>query len=267
LFHDPPARGTWNMALDEALLLQAAEGGPPTLRLYGWEQPTLSLGYFQRNADRQLHRPSLPCAAVRRTTGGGAILHDRELTYSCALPSGHRLARRAEDLYYAIHKSIVLALAQLGFIARLQSCGPSASTPARNAASNHGCSATQSISVAKSAEMPPQPFLCFQRRTAGDVVLGEQKIAGSAQRRCRGAVLQHGSILLARSEYAPELRGIGDLQSRPIAAGELSDALLQALCAPLQAVFVPAHLSRETLDRVAAIEATKFAAGSWLRQR
>jgi len=255
------------MALDEALLLRAAEGGPPTLRLYGWEQPTLSLGYFQRYADRQLHGRSLPCAAVRRTTGGGAILHDRELTYSCALPSGHRLARRARDLYYAIHESIVVALAQLGFIARLQSCGPCASTSARNAANNHGCGATQSISVAKSAEMPPQPFLCFQRRTAGDVVLGEQKIAGSAQRRCRGAVLQHGSILIAQSAYAPELPGISELQSRPIEAGELADPLLKALCARLQAVFVPAHLSRETLDRAAAIEAMKFAADSWLRQR
>ena len=75
------------MAVDETLLFDAAENGTATLRFYSWDEPTLSLGYFQRYADREQHTASRTCAVVRRQTGGGAILHDRELTYSLALPA------------------------------------------------------------------------------------------------------------------------------------------------------------------------------------
>ena len=78
------------MAVDEALLLDAAENGIATLRFYEWSEPTLSLGYFQRYDDRYSHAASRDCAIVRRQTGGGAILHDRELTYSLTLPASHR---------------------------------------------------------------------------------------------------------------------------------------------------------------------------------
>ena len=86
------------MAVDEMLLERAQEQAAACLRFYGWSEPTLSLGYFQTYADRQEHPPSLPCAAVRRLTGGGAILHDAELTYSIVLPgspSAGRPPRRA----------------------------------------------------------------------------------------------------------------------------------------------------------------------------
>ena len=86
LFIDPPAPGSWNMALDETLLESAADGGESSLRFYGWSQPTLSLGYFQPYDDRCQHAASRNCPAVRRASGGGAILHDREITYSFALP-------------------------------------------------------------------------------------------------------------------------------------------------------------------------------------
>ena len=82
LILDPPADGLWNMALDEALLELAGESGIPTLRLYRWQPATLSLGYFQPYQDRESHPPSTTCPVVRRSSGGGAILHDRELTYS-----------------------------------------------------------------------------------------------------------------------------------------------------------------------------------------
>src|SRR5262245_57717493 len=86
LLSDPPAPGAWNMAVDEVLLTAAAASGQATLRFYTWNEPTLSLGYFQAAADRQQHAASLACTLVRRASGGGAILHDRELTYSVALP-------------------------------------------------------------------------------------------------------------------------------------------------------------------------------------
>ena len=93
LIIDRPLPGAWNMAVDEALLLDASENGSASLRFYGWNAPTLSLGYFQRYDDRDLHAASRDCAVVRRQTGGGAILHDRELTYSLVLPPNHPLAR------------------------------------------------------------------------------------------------------------------------------------------------------------------------------
>src|SRR4051812_42296912 len=169
------------MALDEALLHTAENEGTATLRFYGWREPTLSLGYFQQHADRTLHSASENCTLVRRASGGGAILHDRELTYSIALPKAHPLALHAEPLYLATHRSLPAALVQFGVRADL--CQPA----------ENGRRATSD-----------EPFLCFQRRTYGDVLVGRAKVCGSAQRRQRGAVLQHGSILLAQSAFAPE---------------------------------------------------------------
>src|SRR5688500_20216584 len=93
LLLDVPAPGAWNMAVDEALLESAALENRCTLRFYRWSEPTLSLGYFQRYEDRRQHAASLSCACVRRASGGGAILHDHELTYSLAVPPTHPLAR------------------------------------------------------------------------------------------------------------------------------------------------------------------------------
>ncbi|MEM6330787.1 MAG: lipoate--protein ligase family protein, partial [Planctomycetota bacterium] len=86
LIVDPPQPGARNMAVDEALLDAAAAGAGATLRLYRWSSPTLSLGYFQPLAARAAHPASAGCPCVRRHSGGGAIVHDHELTYSLAVP-------------------------------------------------------------------------------------------------------------------------------------------------------------------------------------
>ncbi len=96
LLIDPPAPGAWNMAVDEVLLDWSAQSGGYAWRFYRWDEPTLSLGYFQPYEDRQRHPPSRACPAVRRATGGGAILHDAELTYSLAVPAGSPLANRRQ---------------------------------------------------------------------------------------------------------------------------------------------------------------------------
>jgi lipoate-protein ligase A len=198
------------MAVDEGLLIDAAEYGVATLRFYGWSEPTLSLGYFQRYADRFQHAPSRDCAIVRRQTGGGAILHDRELTYSLTLPAGHRLNRKTQSLYAAVHDAFVAAI-----------------EPALASGRSHWTLLRREIQSKPSPK--DDPFLCFQRRAPGDVVLvanssqndaasqteivprSDWKILGSAQRRYRGAILQHGSLLLERSPAAPELPGLRDL--------------------------------------------------------
>lgn len=236
------------MALDEALLESAEAEQIATLRFYQWREPTLSLGYFQCYADRQLHEASSQCAIVRRASGGGAILHDRELTYSIAMPNSHPLASRAEVLYLAAHESLTKVLSELGVTATLRQCR------------SDRCQEKNS-SV--------EPFLCFQRAADGDVLMGSYKIAGSAQRRRKGAVLQHGSVLLARSKCAPELPGISDLAGVSIGVEQLlqrwSIRLLQRLDLPLGKPQTP--LPQSIAARAEEIAQAKFASPDWAQRR
>ena len=109
LLVDPPAAGAWNMGVDEMLMERAAEAGTAVLRFYEWTPATLSLGYFQNAADRSGHEASRTAPMVRRSSGGGAIVHDRELTYSISLPTSHPLAADAETLT-DVYSSIDLEL-------------------------------------------------------------------------------------------------------------------------------------------------------------
>ena len=93
LLADPPCPGPWNMAVDEVLLEWAAASGGCCWRTYAWAEPTLSLGYFQDYDRRRSHPPSVECAAVRRLTGGGAILHDAPHTTIVSRPNEVRAAR------------------------------------------------------------------------------------------------------------------------------------------------------------------------------
>jgi lipoate-protein ligase A len=187
LIVDPPSSGSWNMAVDHALLESANESGLITLRVYAWSAATVSLGYFQRYQDREVHAASADCSLVRRSTGGGAIVHDREMTYSLSVPSSNRWSKSNEQIYFLVHEIIVQLLAEQGVKAELFD-GPKATDGAES-------------------------FLCFQRRTKGDVVLKGYKVCGSAQRRKKNALIQHGSLLLQMSPHAPELPGILDLSS------------------------------------------------------
>jgi lipoate-protein ligase A len=241
LIIDQPADGAWNMALDEALLQAAEKEGIATLRSYQWNEPTLSLGYFQSHADRRLHPASENCPLVRRSTGGGAILHDHELTYSIILPLVDGVQLHSQWLYSAVHESLIETLADFGIPA--SKCIAQASHPASSAA---------------------EPFLCFQRHTPGDVLVGEHKIAGSAQRRRRCAILQHGSILLAKSAAAPELQGIIELTGIHLSAHQLQAKWQPRLAAALELELdEAAHHSAGLLTAAAAISREKFTATSW----
>jgi lipoate-protein ligase A len=203
VIHDAPAAGSWNMAVDEMMFSTVEQRSIPILRLYGWQEPTLSLGYFQSHTERAQHAASRECAWVRRSTGGGAIVHDHELTYSIALPLQARWSSFAESIYDWFHDALVECLASFGLQA--QRC-------------------EQTLHP-----LTPEPFLCFQRRARGDVLLGEHKIGGSAQRRKQGALLQHGSILWSQSAYAPELLGIGDLQKSSLTFEKFTQSFLQSV--------------------------------------
>ncbi len=214
------------MARDEALLEQVGpEACPPTMRLYQWEPATVSLGYFQSYAEFASQDPAIrSMPVVRRLTGGGAIIHRNELTYSLALPAGHPWLRDGPTLLYGvIHDAVIALLNARGIRARRAACSDSAS--ARRG-----------------------PFLCFERRHCFDVVVGPDKVLGSAQRRTAAALLQHGSLQLGRESAA------------------LAGPLIETLSQRTGVRFVHAAWDKGSLVRADALRA-KYAGADWLRQQ
>ena len=213
---------------------------PPTLRLYQWDSPTISLGYFQHYADyASLPPPAGGLPVVRRLTGGGAILHDMELTYSLSLPVAHPLLGDGPSrLYELAHDAVIVALTSLGL--RTTRCGISDDSGAAKG-----------------------PFFCFQRRHCYDVLLGSDKIAGSAQRRTRTAVLQHGSIVLA-NRYAQQPTAQVERPFEESIRGVRS-AMVEAF-ARISGVFcVPGEWSDEELTLVVALQ-DKYAGSPWTQR-
>lgn len=230
-----------NMAVDQAILESVDAGGPATIRFYGWSEPTLSLGYFQMLADRSLHHFSADAPVVRRSSGGGAILHDRELTYSVCVPQPSRLVGTRLDLYAILHGAIARVLAGMGITA---------------------------IRFADLARPSPDDrFLCFQRRTDEDLVCAGYKILGSAQRRGRKAVLQHGSLLLHASEMAPELPGVGDLAGHRLTASDVASKLQIDLNEAQRWRLTPALLTNDEQDQSSAIMMRRFGSPAWTQKR
>lgn len=193
-----PRTGHINMALDELLLNQSLQGDFAAVRVYQWVSPTLTLGYFQKEL-RDAPEPLQQLDCVRRLSGGGAILHDRELTYSCSLPASHPVRRDPSLLYSLVHDPL---------IELLNSCGAEVCLRSDYLAARELMHASEKVSAGTEVE----PFLCFLRSNGNDIVSSSGiKVVGSAQRRRRGAILQHGSILLQSSPLAPQLTGLRDL--------------------------------------------------------
>ena len=263
LIIDAPAAGAWNMAVDEALLESAASGGRACLRFYQWSEPTLTLGYFQSHADRQSHPPSAACPCVRRATGGGAIVHDRELTYSFTLPVSGRGIGELKPLYEMFHQTLIEELAAWGAVATL--CNGNRS--AHLVGSDEYVGSVGSVETATRGEPAgwnsPEPFLCFQRRCVGDVLLDDVKVCGSAQRRHRGALLQHGSVLLRRSRAAPELPGIEDQTGRTIVIAELLRGWQRRLADRLGLRWVASAVEDAEARRGEELRIGKFECPAW----
>lgn len=225
---DPPASGAWNMAIDAALLEAAVNEGVCAVRWYQWVEPTLSLGHFQDQSAQTL--AGLPI--VRRLSGGGAIVHDQELTYSCVIPAGHPLSHAPQELYSVIHQNIAEILQSYGF----------------------PVTARGKTLAARSNE-----FLCFGRGDAFDLVVNETKVLGSAQRRRKGAVLQHGSLILTASPSAPQFPGLLDLcpthLTRPSVDWllELGSAVARALAVKVEFGSLPESVRRRAAELAPSI--------------
>jgi lipoyl(octanoyl) transferase len=259
LIIDPPSTGSWNMAVDQAILETADETGLVTLRFYQWSQPTLSLGYFQKQAERDCHPPSQACPLVRRRTGGGAIVHDTELTYSLCVPSTNRWSSKNEELYDAIHKIIIGLLKEDGIVTTLYR-DASAESEIEN-----GLLRVNSNQNSPSP-VDPNAFLCFGRRSPGDVVFNGHKIVGSAQRRLKNSLLQHGSVLYGKSSFAPELCGINDISGSKYTFEDLASRLLPSIEDYLSTNMIRQDLTEMENSAAKRVENSHFRNPRWLNR-
>jgi lipoate-protein ligase A len=167
------------MAVDEAVLIAHGEGRvPPTVRFYGWNPATLSIGYFQK-AEEEVDFDALRkhgIGFVRRPTGGRAVLHDRELTYSIIVSEAYPgMPTTVNEAYRVLSEGLVFGFRNLGLQAEMVSLASEEEK--------------QKYAAASSAA-------CFDSPSWYELVVEGRKVAGSAQTRQKGVVLQHGSILL-----------------------------------------------------------------------
>jgi len=234
---DGPAAGEGNMASDLLLATSLDRGeAPPTLRLYGWDPPAVSIGYHQDQGDLDGDRlSSAGIHLVRRPTGGGAILHWQELTYAVALPL---TAGSPRDLYRAVHGALLAGVRRLGIDAEL-------GDPAEGR---------------RVARGPSAGVACFSTAATSEIHAGGKKLVGSAQRKLGGVILQHGSFLLGprhlritefiradrRGTAAADLAsGATDAETvlgRPVDFGEAAAAVLEGFSrGPFTADPVPSN--------------------------
>jgi lipoate-protein ligase A len=232
------AAGPRNMAADQ-VLLESAVAGVASLRFYGWSRATLSLGYFQAEHVRRNDEGFERLPFVRRPTGGATLVHHHEVTYALGLPAAAQ-GQSGEPWLQRMHAVIASALGELGIRVRM-----------------HTPTATEVFPGA----------LCFRHFTAGDVLIGAAKIVGSAQRRQRGALLQHGAILLAKSPHTPALPGIQELSNCTLSVEEVVAAVQHELAAFTKWDLIAGSWTAGELRRADQLVAERYTCDSWNRKR
>lgn len=256
----PPLDGATNMAIDEAILYALAAGhGQPTLRFYEWTPPCLSLGYNQHytEVDETACR-SLGYTWVRRATGGRAILHTDELTYSIVTRRDDpRVKGDIVESYRALSRGLLAGLNLLG-VPALQAKGDRPRNPNQGAA-------------------------CFDTPSHYEVTLNGKKLVGSAQVRRKGMVLQHGTLplrgditrifevlalspgekerlgqqLLARATTLETELGVG------ASFREAAEALAQGFGQALHLQFEPGELTKEEQALADRLRTEQYANEAW----
>jgi len=215
-YDDTPRSAAMNMALDEIFWQRATL---PRLRFYQWDHPALSFGYFGRYSDVVEFEPQREL--VRRCTGGGIVLHGADLTYALVVPANAPLSGNSSiTVYRVVHEAIKNALDELGIAAAL----------------------VEANAPKKSADFTSA---CFANPVAADVLVGEEKIAGAAQRRSRRGLLQQGSI-----------------QNISLPAG-FRERFVARLCSKN----VIRTIDSAALDEAATLAREKYATESWLKRR
>lgn len=263
LIIDPPADGAWNMAVDEAILDGITSGqSTPTLRLYAWQPACLSLGYAQPASDVDFEAlQNFGWTCVRRPTGGRAILHTDELTYSVIGPaSDPRLAGGVLESYRRLSGALLHALQLLELPAQADK------------------------EYTKSPHANANGPVCFEVPSNYEITVNRKKLIGSAQARRRDGVLQHGSLPLTgdltRITYALKYESTEDRHlaaerlleraltvenaiNRVITWQEAAQAFITAFQTILELHLEPGELLPIEVQAVEVLQSQKYAHSSW----
>lgn len=267
------ADGAMNMAVDEAIAAAVAAGNqPPTLRLYGWRPPAVSLGYHQE-LDEGIDREAVAERGydiVRRPTGGRAILHADELTYSFSIrQEAIRGGHSTMESYREISRGIIAGLELLGAAVNM---GDDQDGPGPNF-SGQDTYATEGADAAKP--------ICFAKTARCDLQSAGRKVVGSAQVRRNGGILQHGSIpitidledqvavmpgsdgRLSRQVLAGAAMSVGELLGRPVRYDELSAAVAGGFVDSFGVTLTAETLSPEEVAEAERLHAEKYSTSEW----
>lgn len=265
--HSGPCSPSFNMALDEALMDWHSEGKiPPVIRFYEWNPATLSIGYFQR-ATRDIDLDVVKkqgLGFVRRPTGGRAVLHEHELTYSIIVSEEYpNMPKTVTEAYRVLSEGLLEGFHYLGMDAYF-------SVP---------------DTEEKQADLKkPKSAVCFDAPSWYELVVEGKKIAGSAQTRQKGVILQHGAILLdidyekllsvfrftseeakekVRAQLPDKAVAINDLVDTRVTIPQCVEAFRAGFEKALHIQLVPYELTDVQLQYVKSIEETKYATDEW----
>ena len=217
-YHDQvPRSAPMNMALDEVLWASATK---PALRVYQWDHPALSFGFFGRYEDvAQYERER---KVVRRCTGGGIVFHGSDLTYALVIPATEKIyGKSSQAIYDFVHQAIKGALSASGVSATLAQPGGDKQ------------SATDTIGP------------CFANPVTADVLVNNQKVAGAAQRRSRGGLLQQGSVQNVK----------------------LGPKFCEKFAESLSAGVVSCEIEPNCLEKAHRLAESKYGTETWLKRR
>ncbi|WP_050615742.1 lipoate--protein ligase family protein [Bacillus testis] len=257
----------YNMAMDEMLLQWHSEGKiPPVIRFYGWDPATLSIGYFQK-AEKEIDLQKVKEAGygfVRRATGGRAVLHDQELTYSVIVTEEHsNMPKNVTEAYRVISEGILKGFINLGFEAY--------------------------FAIPKTEEdhqrlKDPRSSICFDAPSWYELVVEGRKVAGSAQTRQKGVILQHGSILLdldtdalfdlfifkndrikerMMNSFSSKAVAINELSARKVSIEEAKAAFKAGFAEGLQVELEPFLLTEEQEADILRLSKEKYESDAW----
>ncbi|HEY4551644.1 MAG TPA: lipoate--protein ligase family protein [Bacillaceae bacterium] len=262
LLHTGHHDAATNMALDEMLLTWHSQGEiPPTLRFYGWTKPTLSLGHFQR-IHRTIDLDAVKrhgCELVRRLTGGSAVLHDDELTYSLVVSEEKPyIAASVREAYFTLSKGILEGFKELGIHA--------------------------DYSMPEGKAKGDSTAVCFERASIYEMLVDRKKISGHAQTRQKGVLLQHGSLPFTmnkqmlfdlfifpdekmreakRSDFSSKAIAMKEAAGRSITFEEAEIAFQKGFQKGLQLELVPLELSDSQWEEVRQLAETKYRSDDW----
>lgn len=267
LLHTGYADPATNMAVDEAILYAHSRGlVPPTIRFYGWNPPTLSIGYFQRahkEIDLDIVREK-GLGFVRRPTGGRAVLHDQELTYSVIVSESHPMMPTSiNESYRVLSMGLLEGFRELGFQANMVSL---ADEDEKKKYESMGSAA------------------CFDSPSWYELVVEGRKVVGSAQVRQQHTILQHGSILLDmdvdllfsvlrfsserirdhfKKMFVEKAVSIKDFSGTTVTFEQAAAAFAKGFEKGLGVKLEPSGLTPEEQAKVAELVQEKYGADSW----